>query len=191
MRIGLFGGTFDPIHVGHLILAQECWFKLELDTVLFIPTYIPPHKKVADSIDVADRLNMVRVAINGDKRFDISTYEIDKGDVSYTIDTVKYFVNEYGDENEYFFIAGADSAEDLPGWKDPEKILDYVSFVTVPRRGFKATSKYDDRIIKVEMPEVDVSSRDIRKRINSREPIDYLVPISVVKYIRNKGLYRS
>ena len=190
MRIGLFGGTFDPIHIGHLILAQECWFKLELDTVIFIPTFIPPHKIVEDSIEVFDRLNMVRIALNGDKRFEISTYEIDKGDVSYTIDTVKYFVNKYGETNEFFFIAGADSAEDLPGWKDPEKILDYVKFVYVPRAGFKAGSKYDDKIIKIKMPEVDISSRDIRKRIKSREPIDFLVPSSVVKYVRNKGLYR-
>ncbi len=110
MKIGLFGGTFNPIHLGHLVLAQECWFSLSLDKLVFIPAFMPPHKNVDGDILVSDRLNMVRLALEGDKRFEISTYEIDRGETCYTVDTIKHFVGHYGANNEFFFIAGDDSA---------------------------------------------------------------------------------
>jgi nicotinate-nucleotide adenylyltransferase len=190
MRVGLFGGTFNPIHNGHLIIAQECWYQLELDKVIFIPAFIAPHKKNRESVSAADRLNMLRIALEGYSRFEISTYEIDKNGVSYTIDTVKHFVCVYGDENEYFFISGADSLAQLSAWKDPEGILKYVRFVAVSRPGYNMDSVNRDGIIKVNMPGVDISSTIIRRRIKNREPVDFWLPVNVVKYIRNKGLYR-
>ncbi len=190
MKIGLFGGTFDPIHNGHLILAQECWYQLELDKVIFIPAFISPHKTSVQPTGASDRLNMVRAALDGDSRFEISTYELDKTGVSYTIDTIKHFIDLYGADHEYFFIAGADTLIDLSTWKDTENIVKHVMFASVPRPGYDMSGISGDRIIKLDMPEIDISSSAIRKRIKGRKPIDFWVPTRVVKYIRNKGLYR-
>ncbi|MFC1548413.1 nicotinate-nucleotide adenylyltransferase [Candidatus Omnitrophota bacterium] len=190
MRIGLLGGTFNPIHTGHLVLAQECWHRLTLDKVIFIPTHIPPHKGVEEEVSAADRLNMVRLALEGDDRFDISTYEIDKGGTSYSIDTIQHFQKEYGEECELFFLTGADSAESLSTWKDIEDILDSTTFVIATRPGWEGNSPYEDRVKSIVIPAIDVSSSGIRERVKKKEPIDSLVPVPVVAYIRKKGLYR-
>jgi len=191
MRIGLLGGTFDPIHTGHLVLAQECWHKLNLDKVIFIPAYIPPHKELESDVAVSDRLNMVRLALESDDRFEISSYEIDKKDTSYSIDTLRYFSEKCGDEDELFFLLGADLVEGLSAWKEPEELFELACFVVCTRPGWDESSQYKDRIQYIEIPSIDVSSSMIRARIKNREPIDYLVPEVVVKYIRNKGLYRD
>jgi nicotinate-nucleotide adenylyltransferase len=190
MRIGLLGGTFNPIHVGHLILAQECWHRLGLDKVVFIPSYIPPHKELEGEVGAADRLNMTRLALEGDVRFEISTYELDKGGVSYTIDTIRHFRELYGDKTGLFFLTGADSAESLSMWNDPEEILKLSTFVIASRPGWGKQSPYSERVTWLEMPELEISSSMIRRRIAQRQPIDYYVPSPVVAYIRNKGLYR-
>ncbi|MDD4956701.1 MAG: nicotinate-nucleotide adenylyltransferase [Candidatus Omnitrophica bacterium] len=190
-RIGLFGGTFNPVHTGHLVLAQECWHALNLDKVVFIPSYIPPHKDVQGDVSPADRLNMVRLALEGDDRFEISTYEMDKGGVSFSIDTVRHFREVYGDSAGLFFIAGADAASGLGTWKDPDTLLDLVDFVVVSRPGSPEITGYEGRITRVDMPGIDISSSMLRERIRVREPIDHMMPVNVVKYIRNKGLYRD
>jgi nicotinate-nucleotide adenylyltransferase len=190
MKIGIFGGTFDPVHTGHLVLAQEAWFVLGLDKVIFVPAYIPPHKKISGEVSPADRLNMLRIALDRDERFEISTYEMDKGAVCYSVDTASYFRSVYGCESEYFFIAGADSAEELHTWKDPEVLLGLVNFTAAVRKGHSAESKYEDRICRIEMPLIDVSSSMLRDRLKQRKPVDYLIPAEVVAYIRKKGLYR-
>ena len=190
MKIGLLGGTFNPVHIGHLILAQECWARLTLDKVVFIPAHIPPHKELEGDISPADRLNMLRLALEGDDRFEISTYEIDKGGRSYSIETIDHMRSEYGVEAELFFLTGSDSAETLSMWKDVDSILEKVVFVIASRPGWGKESPYEHKVRKITIPMVEVSSRDVRGRIARREPIDYMVPDAVVKYIRNKGLYR-
>jgi nicotinate-nucleotide adenylyltransferase len=177
--------------MGHLILAEECWYKLALDKVLFIPAFIPPHKDVEGDVSPADRLNMVRLALEGDKRFEISPYELDKGGTSYTVETLRHFRGAYGEPTHLFFITGADSAESLSMWKAPEEILKLATFVIATRPGWDKDSPYNDRVTRLEMPEIGISSSMIRQRIKLCEPIDYLVPARVLDYIRNKGLYRE
>ena len=191
MKIGILGGTFDPVHIGHLILAQECWHKLALDKVVFVPAGISPFKQEDESASSPDRLNMLRLALEGDDRFAISTYEIDKEGVSYTIDTIRALQEEYGDTAELFFLTGSDSAEGMTMWKDIDEILDLATFVIATRPGWGERSAYEDRVKRVLIPSVEVSSSDIRDRVRKRMPIDYLVPREAVRYIRNKGLYRD
>ncbi|MDP8258589.1 MAG: nicotinate-nucleotide adenylyltransferase [Candidatus Aadella gelida] len=189
MKIGLLGGTFDPIHNGHLILAQECWHILGLDKVIFIPAYISPHKEIPDNVSVADRLNLVRISLEGEKRFEISTFEIDSASTSYSINTIEHFREKYK-EAEIFFIAGADSAGTLNEWNNIEKILNLVTFVVATRPGWDEKSPYEDRIKRVNIPAIDIASSDIRRRIKEKAPIDYFLKPEVVKQIRNKGLYQ-
>lgn len=191
MRIGLLGGTFNPIHVGHLILAQESWYQLSLKKVVFVPAAMPPHKKIADDVSKEDRLQMVRLALSGDDRFDISTYELDKNETSYSIDTIKYLKKKYGKNTKLFFITGADSAEGLSMWKDIEKILKLTSFVIATRPGWGHDSPYEGMIKRISIPNIEVSSSSIRERAKRGEPIDYMVPLAVAKYIHAKGLYRQ
>jgi nicotinate-nucleotide adenylyltransferase len=191
MRVGLLGGTFNPIHIGHLVLAQECWHQLSLDKVIFVPAHIPPLKKVEAEVSAADRLNMVRLALEGDNRFEVSTYELDAGGTSYSIDTVKHFRRKYEEKAELFFLTGADSAESLSMWKDVDDILRLTTFVIATRPGWGEKSAYEGRVQRIVIPAIEISSSMIRGRIHRREPIDYLGPAAVVQYIRNKGLYRS
>jgi len=191
MKVGMLGGTFNPIHIGHLVLAQECWHRFKLDKVVFIPAYMPPHKEVECNISPADRLNMVRLALEGEARFDISTYEIDKGGVSYSIETIKRFKKEYGEGAELFFLTGSDAAEGISMWKDVDDILSLTNFVIAVRPGWGEKSPHEDRLTRIIVPGLDISSSMMRERILKKEPIDYLVPQAVVEYIRNKGLYRS
>ena len=191
MKIGLLGGTFNPIHTGHLVLGQECWHKLGLDKVVFVPAYLPPHKEVEGGVSAADRLNMVRLALEGNGKFEISTYEIDKGGASYTVDTLRHFRGIYGEKAQLFFLTGADSAESLSMWKDPDEILSLATFVIASRPGWGEESPYHDRVTRIAMPQIEISSSDVRRRIAEKEPIDYIVPAAVVSYIRNKGLYRA
>ncbi|MBD3379482.1 MAG: nicotinate-nucleotide adenylyltransferase [Candidatus Omnitrophica bacterium] len=190
MKIGILGGTFNPIHIGHLILAQECWYAFGLEKVFFVPAYLPPHKHIEGEIPVSDRLNMVRLALEGDERFGISTFEIDKAGISYSIDTVRYFRAEYGEKAELYFLTGGDSAVELSNWKDPDKMVSEARFVIATRPGWKIEGSYAEKVEKLEIPAIDISSSDVRSRIKERRPIDHLVPSRVVRYIRDKGLYR-
>ncbi|MGB2598815.1 MAG: nicotinate-nucleotide adenylyltransferase [Candidatus Omnitrophota bacterium] len=191
MKIGMLGGTFNPIHMGHLVLAEECWHRFELDKVVFIPAHIPPHKEVECSVSAADRLNMTRLALEGYERFEVSTYEIDKKDISYSIETIKHFKEKYAPGAELFFLTGSDWAGDLSTWKNIDEILDSVTFVIASRPGGNVEkSAYEGKITRITIPALDISSSDIRDRIKRREPIDHLVPAPVVQYIGNKGLYR-
>jgi nicotinate-nucleotide adenylyltransferase len=188
MKIALFGGTFNPVHTGHLILAQECVSQLDLDKFIFIPANIPPHKSVDGNTSGADRLQMVKLAISGADRFEVSDHEIAKQGVSYTIDTVRHFRGIFGDKNDYFFVTGADWAGSFDTWKDIEALKKLVRFVVLNRPG--ATIPESADIAAVTMPGVDISSTFIRKRVKSRLPIKYFTPAAVEEYIISKMLYR-
>lgn len=188
MKIALLGGTFNPIHIGHLILAQEAWHQLELDKVVFVPAYMPPHKQIDGAVAPGDRLNMVCLALEGVPYCAISTCEIDQRKVCYTIDTIRYF--KKNSDEEYFFIAGADAAEDISSWKDHDALLDETKFVIATRGDVKKDRSREKRFINIDIPRIDISSSSIRERIRLEQPIDFFVPRKVLLYIRNKGLYK-
>jgi len=191
MRIGLLGGTFNPIHLGHLVLAQECWIRFSLDKVVFIPAYVPPHKAVETDVSAADRLEMVRLSLEADDRFEVSSCEIDKEGTSYSIETIEHFKDKYGPDAELFFLTGSDSAEALSTWKEVDRILDLTTFIIATRPGWSLESPYSDRVTCTAVPLIDVSSTMVRDRLKKGEPIDYLVPSSAVQYIRKKALYKG
>lgn len=187
----MLGGTFNPIHIGHLVLAQECWYQLGLDKVVFVPAYVPPHKELEKEVSAADRLNMTRLALEDDDRFEICTYEMDSAGTSYSIETIKYFRQELGPGDGLFFLTGADSAEGLSMWKEIDEILSLTTFVIATRPGWGADSPYEGRVKRIVIPALEISSRDIRERVRQKRPIDYLVPRGVAAHIRKKGLYRG
>jgi nicotinate-nucleotide adenylyltransferase len=191
MKIGLLGGTFNPIHLGHLALAQEAWHVLKLDKVIFIPANRSPFKENIPLESKADRLDMLRLALEGEERFKISTFELDKEGLSYSVDTIKHFKDEYGKEAELFFITGADSLRSLNKWKGVDKLLKLATFVVATRPGFKREGKLKDKVELINIPAIDISSTMIRERVLSGEPIDQLVPPQVATYIEERGLYRE
>ncbi len=191
MRIGMLGGTFNPIHMGHLALAQECRRCLSLDKVVFIPAYSPPHKDVEYRVSAVDRLNMVHLCVDGDSGFEISTYEIDKQGTSYTVETIEHFRDKYGRDARLFFLTGSDSAKDLSTWREVDRILSMTTFVIASRPGWDMDTLFDEKVTRVLIPRIDVSSTVVRDRVRNNEPVDHLVPPAVVRYIREKGLYKA
>ncbi|HLR80599.1 MAG TPA: nicotinate-nucleotide adenylyltransferase [Bacillota bacterium] len=184
-RIGILGGTFDPPHIGHLIIAEEVRIALDLTEVWFIPTYEPPHKDRASS-SVEDRLNMLQRAIGEHPHFKINTIEIERSGKSYTIDTMKTFKRMYP-EDEFFFIIGADMVEYLPNWFKIEELIKLVTFVGVKRPGFNVESDYP--VVEVDIPIIDISSTTIRSRLARKQSIKYLTPDAVISYIKERQLY--
>ncbi|WP_010094129.1 nicotinate-nucleotide adenylyltransferase [Ornithinibacillus scapharcae] len=184
-RIGLLGGTFDPPHIGHLIIAQEVCQALKLDKVWFIPTYEPPHKNTV-KVDATKRVELLKLAIKDNLSFAINTIEIDRAGKSYTIDTINILKEMYP-ETDFYFIIGADMVEYLPNWYKINELIDFIQFVGVKRPGYKLVSNYP--IVEVDVPMVDVSSTIIRERIQRNESIQYLVPDCVHTYIKERGLY--
>ncbi|MFA6635739.1 MAG: nicotinate-nucleotide adenylyltransferase [Candidatus Omnitrophota bacterium] len=190
MKIGIFGGTFDPVHIGHAVLALECWHELELDKVLFVPANISPFKEELISASPADRLNMLRLAVGHDHRFGICTLELARGGISYTVDTLKELKREFGPEAELFILAGTDIVKSFDRWKDSGKIMEMASLVAVSRPGEKNSGVLKGNIRSIEMPLMEISSTMIRRRIRARQPIEGFLTPAVVEYIRDKGLYR-
>ena len=188
MRIGILGGTFNPIHIGHLILAEEARFKLKLDKLIFVPAFIPPHKDASEIISAKDRLAMVKIAIEDNPAFGVSTYEIDAKKKSYSIDTLKEFSSIYGDDAQLCFITGSDSLKDLFSWKDVNDIFKISKFIVANRPGYpiKDVPKEVDTVV---ITPIEVSSEDIRKRLKEHRSIRYLVPEKVRKYIIERKLY--
>lgn len=190
MRIGILGGTFNPIHIGHLILAEEARFKLKLDKLIFVPAFMPPHKDTLGLVDARDRLEMVRLAIEDNPAFEISTFEIDSRKKSYSIDTLKEFRAIYGDDAQLCFITGSDSLKDLFSWKDINDIFKISKFIVANRPGFplKDVPKEAETVV---ITPIEVSSEDIRKRLKEGRSIRYLVPDKVHKYILGHKLYKA
>ena len=189
MKVGILGGTFNPIHIGHLILAEEAREKLGLDKVIFVPTYLPPHKEDTGIASASSRLAMVKLAIQGHPCFSVSDKEIKRDGRSYTIDTIKEFKKE-NPEDELYFIIGSDLLNYLEDWKDLAQIIKLVKFIAATRPGY-ALEKIPSYIQTLEIRAVDVSGFEIRERIKQSKSFRYLVPEAVYRYITENKLYED
>ena len=187
MKIGILGGTFNPVHIGHLILAEEAREKLRLDKIIFVPAYLPPHKDNSDIAEASLRLAMVRMAIKGNRYFSVSDIEIRRDGRSYTIDTLKRFKKIYP-RDELFFIIGSDLLTYLEDWKDLGEIIKMVKFIVATRPGYPL-EKIPSYISTIPIRAVDVSGFQIRRAIGEDKSFRYLVPEAVYKYILKKKLY--
>ena len=202
MRLGIFGGSFDPIHYGHLLLAECCREQCRLDRIVFLPAATPPHKRDRALTPAAMRLEMIELAIAGNEAFEVSRHEIDRGGVNYTVDTLAHF-HEQRPGDELFFLMGADMFYDLPLWREAARVCELATPIVVRRPGASdlnfdhlanvATASRIEAIHsnQVEMPLVDISSTDIRRRVADGRTIRYQTPRSVEMFIVTQGLYRT
>jgi nicotinate-nucleotide adenylyltransferase len=188
VKIGILGGTFNPIHYGHLILGEQVRGQLKLDKVIYVPAYMPPHKKSSGIIDARDRLKMTALAVKKNKRFSVSDIEIKRRGKSYTIDTLRQIKKRYP-QAELFFICGSDLVNEIPTWKNVEEIHQTARFVLAKRPGFgrRLTGK---NFIKIHVAQVDISSSLIRDLVHQGRSIRYLTPGTVVEYIEKHELYK-
>ena len=187
MKLGILGGSFNPIHLGHLILAQEARESLGLEKVLFVPCALPPHKSEEDLLEASHRLEIVRLAIQGNPHFEVSDIEVRRGEVSYSIDTIRILRNEFPSAAFYFLI-GSDALQGLCRWKQIEELQSLCHFVMAGRPRFPAQD-LPEELLRLSMPEIDISSREIRRRLREGRSIRYLVPESVRDYLEKKRLY--
>jgi len=191
-RLGLFGGTFDPPHVGHLALAEWARESLRLDLVLFVPAGRPPHKSRADLSDTAARLAMTRLAVRGQPAFRVSNLETRRDGPSFTVDTLREVRDRFPSARRFLLI-GADSLADLSHWRNPEEIVRLATLVVAVRPGEKAARgrlAFGRRPIWLDNPGLEVSSSTIRARARAGRSVRYLVPDAVVRYIESHRLYR-
>ncbi|XJS11735.1 nicotinate-nucleotide adenylyltransferase [Aerococcaceae bacterium WGS1372] len=187
-RIGILGGTFNPPHLGHLLMAEQVGNQLELDEIWFMPTAKPPHAPGKKTIASQHRVQMVKLAIEGNPLFKLQPYEIHRGGVNYTIDTMSHFVETYP-ESDFYFIIGSDSANDLPTWKDIDRLVQLVQFVGITRPGERPyNGPYP--ILWVDSPMIELSSTEIRLRVYLEQSIRYQVPNKVSEYIYKHKLYQ-
>jgi nicotinate-nucleotide adenylyltransferase len=194
----VLGGTFDPVHLGHLAAADDAADALGVDQVLFVPNRAPPHKVAWQVSDPIDRLAMLRLAVPGNPRFDVSTVELDRSGPSYTLDTLRELRASLGAETRLVFLAGFDALAELHTWHQPQDLLDEFEIVLLDRptnddprwdiagRHFPGIR---DRIRAVHVVQLAISSRDIRERVRAGKPYRYLVPEAVAQYIASHGLY--
>jgi len=202
-RVGILGGTFDPIHYGHLVIAEQVREALELDRVLFVPAARPPHKMDLDISPAADRAAMVELAISGNPAFSVCRMELERDGPSYTVDTLETLTDEArrdGVAREFFFILSSEAAAALPNWRSPARILELARLAVVRRLGFSRPDEHalaqlaggsPDRVLTVETLPLAHSASDIRSRAASGRSIRYLVPPAVESYIRDHRLYLS
>jgi len=200
MRLGVFGGTFDPIHFGHLRMAEEARERLALDRVLFIPAFISPFKTGEPVTPGLQRAEMLRIALQGNPGFALSTVEIERPGPSYSVETLRGLRAEFP-KAELFFLTGTDALEGLPKWHQPEVLLELATFVAVTRPGTDEAEveralavlpvDWHSRVSFMRMPGLDISATDIRNRVRAGRSIRYLTPLGVVEYIWAHGLYTS
>lgn len=189
MRIGVFGGSFDPVHLGHLILAEQCREQAKLDRVLFIPAPRPPHKQNGTMAEFSDRVAMLQLAITGHAPFAIDTCEQDRAGLSYTVDTLR-FLQKRDAGNEWYLILGGDSVRDLETWREPCEIAKLCQLLIVQRPGAVVESVPDYfRQQVVDSPLIDISSTDIRQRCKAGRTIRFMVPKNVEEYVVTQKLY--
>jgi nicotinate-nucleotide adenylyltransferase len=190
-RIGLFGGTFNPPHLGHLIVAASVSETLALDRVMFVPSFISPHKQGGEEGVAVHRVRMVQRAIEGDARFECSDIEISRQGTSYTIDTL-IALRALHPADELFLLIGADNFPEFQHWKSPERILELATLVVMHRPGSVSLGNatiLPPNAMYIDVPGIEISSSEIRERVRSGMSIKYLVPESVENYIRICGLY--
>jgi len=203
--IGIMGGTFNPIHYGHLVTAEEALVQFGLDRVIFIPAGVTPHKDHRESLAAEDRYLLTVIATASNPDFEVARIETERSGPSYTIDTLRKLREIYGEEVQLFFITGADAMLEILTWKDTEELYKLCSFIAatrpgyslekfkhlhlLPENGFRSNNK--PRIFFMEIPALAISSTDIRKRIREARPIQYLLPEGVANYIRKSGFYKS
>jgi nicotinate-nucleotide adenylyltransferase len=200
MKVGVLGGTFDPIHRGHLMMAEEVKTRLNLAEVLFVPTAQTPLKEDSPISAVEHRVQMVRLAIADYPYFKLSDVEINRAGLSYTIDTIVELRDRYGAGDELFFILGWDSLAQLPRWKEPSRLIQMCRLVAVPRPGYSlpdlnsleaSIPGLSRNLIVLNKPEIDISATEIRERVARGLSIRHLVPEPVDEYIRQHKLYLS
>lgn len=190
-KIAIFGGTFDPVHLGHLVTAEDIMKTLKLDRVIFIPAGRPPHKNIKTITGAGHRLKMLKLAIRDLPGFEISDYELKKKTKSFTIDTVRFFRKTLIKGDKLYFIAGSDIIEQIESWKDWRKLIKEVHLLIMARPGFKAGKKASKLGTFIEIKNIDISSSDIRKMIKKGLPVTYMIPEAVEKYIYDNKLYRK
>lgn len=188
-RIGILGGTFNPPHLGHLLMAEQVGRQLELDEVWMMPTAKPPHAPGKKTIASQHRLRMLELAIGDNSFLKIQAYEVNKGGINYTVDTMRHFVEAYP-ESDFYFIIGADSANELDTWREIDELVQLVQFVGVRRPG-QGPYIGNYPILWVDSPMVDLSSTEIRLRVYLEQSIRYQVPSEVEKYIYQHDLYTT
>ncbi len=191
-RIGIMGGTFDPIHHGHLVAASEVAGRYGLDEVVFVPTGQPWQKAGEPVSPAEDRYLMTVIATASNPRFTTSRVDIERRGPTYTIDTLRDLRKQYGDSAELYFITGADALEKILSWKDVDEIFELAHFVGVTRPGFELSDAHlpEDVVSLVTVPAMAISSTDCRARVAAGQPVWYLVPDGVVQYIAKRHLYR-
>ncbi len=195
MRIGIYGGTFDPVHLAHLVLAEQCLEQAELDEVWFVPAAQPPHKLGASISAAAQRLAMLEFALAGQPRFRVDRVELDRSGPSFTVDTLSQLHIRHPN-TEWHLLLGADAIRDFPTWREPARILELARIVAVNRGGqplpdlAPVEGGAAARVQVVEMPGLEISATDLRARVAAGRSIRYLVPRAVEVYIQQHGLYR-
>lgn len=192
MRIGVMGGTFDPIHLGHLVAASEVAHRFELDEVVFVPTGQPWQKSHRRVTPAEDRYLMTVIATAADSRFRVSRVDVDRLGPTYTVDTLRDLATHLG-EHEYFFITGADALADILSWRETDEVLRRAHLIGVTRPGHTLADPgiAPGRVSLLEIPALAISSSDIRDRVAADAPITYLVSPGVESYISKQGLYRD
>jgi nicotinate-nucleotide adenylyltransferase len=190
VKLGILGGTFDPPHLGHLIVAQDAWSALGLDRILFVPAGLPPHKLDARLTSAELRLAMVRAAIAGDDRFDVNELELRRQGPSYTVDTLRE-LRAGLPRAELYLLLGADQVREFQTWRDPAEIARLAHIVALSRTGELVSPEPATAARVLPVTRIDVSATGIRTRVAAGEPIRYLVPAAVEAIIRREGLYRA
>ncbi len=198
MRVGLLGGTFDPVHIGHLLLAEEGRSALGLERVIFVPAGEPWRKSGGKLSSREHRLEMVRLAVADAAAFEVSTLETDRPGPTYTVDTLRALRQAIGAEAELFFLMGQDALVDLPHWRDPQGIIALARLAVASRVGWedaraealeKEVSGLTERLVWLDMPQVGISSTAVRERVRRGLSVRYWVPPPVEDYIRQNGMY--
>ncbi|WP_420836094.1 nicotinate-nucleotide adenylyltransferase [Carnobacterium iners] len=187
-KVGILGGTFNPPHVGHLIIADQVCRKLDLDKLYFMPSANPPHRNGKKAIPASYRLEMVEAAIQNNLYFDVERAEIERGGKSFTYDTMVQLV-EKNPDIDYYFVIGGDMVDYLPKWHKIDKLIDLVQFVGVNRPGYAVITDYP--IIWVDIPSIDISSTLLREKLKMNCSVRYLIPDQTLEYIHEKGLYQN
>lgn len=197
-KIGIMGGTFNPIHIAHLILAEQAYQTFHLDKVLFMPTKNPPHKQKQEIASDEHRKNMILAAIQENPKFELSTIEMDRDGITYTAETLR-ILHQQSSDVSYYFIIGGDSLMQIMTWNKPEEIFSMANIIAATRNGYqneeinqqceRLRQQYHANILKLEIPSLEISSKSIRNKCKNQESIRYYVPETVFSYMKEHKLY--